>query len=215
MPERSMPSQLTEGFNRFHKDLFARQHDLYEALADKGQKPHSLVIACSDSRVDPSQVFDARPGELFVVRNVANLVPSCEMDGAQHGVSAALEFAVKYLQVPNILILGHRQCGGVEACVRGGVGGGSMFVDHWIEQINDAAADARKQVSDDVDTDVISERTELCSIQHSLQRLMTYPFVRERVEAGNLKVHGARFSIADGELQWLTVDGDFQNVVHP
>lgn len=212
MPNRSMPDQLTEGFSRFHDSLFPRQHDLYEQLADKGQKPHTLVIACSDSRVDPSQVFDARPGELFVVRNVANLVPPFEVDGASHGVSAALEFGIKYLEIPNILVLGHRQCGGVNACVTGGTGGESIFIDQWIEPIKDAVSDARDQLPHDSDVDALSERTELCSIQRSLTRLLTYPFVKEKVDNQEVKLHGARFGIADGRLEWLTVDGDFRSV---
>lgn len=215
MPKRSMPSDLSDGFGRFRTELYPRQHDLYEELADHGQKPHTLVIACSDSRVDPAQIFDARPGELFVVRNVANLVPPCEFDGTHHGVSAALEFAVKKLEVPNILILGHRQCGGVNACVVGEHDPDSMFIEHWIEPIGQALEDAKSELPGESDIDTLSERTELCSIRRSIERLLTYPFVASRVEAGELRIHGARFGIADGELEWLTVDGEFERVKRP
>lgn len=214
MPERSMPEELTAGFERFRAELYPRQHDLYEALADKGQKPHTIVIACSDSRVDPSQVFDARPGELFVVRNVANIVPPCEPDGAHHGVSAALEFAIRKLEVPNVLVLGHRQCGGVNTCVQGEKDPDSLFIEQWIKPITQAVDDARKLLPEEPEPEVLAERTELCSIRRSMERLMTYPFVSSRVKAGHLKIHGARFGIADGELDWLTVDGDFRQVHH-
>ncbi|MEE2527347.1 carbonic anhydrase [Hyphobacterium sp. HN65] len=212
MPKRSMPTDLSDGFDRFRAELYPRQHKLFEDLADRGQKPHTLVVACCDSRVDPAQIFDARPGELFVVRNVANLVPPCEMDGAHHGVSAALEFAVKKLEVPNILVLGHRHCGGVNACVCGEHDADSMFIEHWIEPIEIALADARAELPDETDIDALSDRTELCSIRRSMERLLTYPFVAERVENGTLRIHGARFGIADGELEWLNIDGDFTRV---
>lgn len=215
MPKRTMPSDLADGFGRFRTDLYPRQHVLYEELADRGQKPHTLVIACCDSRVDPAQIFDARPGELFVVRNVANLVPPCEFDGTHHGVSAALEFAVKKLEVPNILVLGHRQCGGVNACVCGEHDPDSMFIEHWIEPIGQALQDAKSELPAETDIDKLADRTELCSIKRSIERLLTYPFVSERVEARTLQIHGARFGIADGELEWLTVDGNFQQVERP
>lgn len=214
MPNRSMPTDLSDGFNRFRDELYPRQHRLYESLSDKGQKPHTIVIACCDSRVDPAQVFDARPGELFVVRNVANIVPPCEIDGAHHGVSAALEFAIRKLEVPNILVLGHRQCGGVNACVSGEKDPESLFIDHWIEPICEALADAKAELPGTDDVERLSERTELFSIRRSMARLMTYPFIAERVESGRLKIHGARFGIADGELEWLTVDDNFTQVNH-
>ncbi len=215
MPKRTMPTDLLDGFKRFRADLYPRQHDLYEQLADKGQTPHTLVIACSDSRCDPAQIFDARPGELFVVRNVANLVPPCEIDGAHHGVSAALEFAVKKLGIPNILVMGHRQCGGVNACVSGEHDPDSLFIEHWIEPIGQALDDARAELPGETDIDTLAERTELSSIRRSMERLMTYPFVADRVGRGELKIHGARFGIADGELEWLTIDGDFHRVEKP
>ncbi|PWE17848.1 carbonic anhydrase [Marinicauda salina] len=208
-----MPSPLTEGFSRFRSELYPRQHALFETLAEDGQHPHTLVIACCDSRVDPAQVFDARPGELFVVRNVANIVPPFEPDGGHHGVSAALEFAVKKLEVPNILVLGHRQCGGVKACVAGGgEDADAVFINQWIEPLGEALADARSEEPQLTDEDALSERVELCSIRRSIERLKTYPFVAERLADGRLKLHGARFGIADGELEWLTVDGEFAPV---
>lgn len=211
MPRRSMPETLTEGFHRFRKDLFPRQHDLYEALAAKGQTPHTLVIACCDSRVDPAQVFDAVPGELFVVRNVANIVPPYEPDDHPHGVSAAIEFAVKVLKVENILVLGHRQCGGVRACVTEEAGNDFVFINQWIEPIREALADARKD-RPKASEETLAEALELHSIRHSLKRLSQFPFVAERMGDGRLKLHGARFGIADGALEWLTLDNEFAQV---
>lgn len=215
MPKRSMPVDLSDGFMRFREDFFLREHVLYEELADKGQHPHTLVIACSDSRADPAQVFASHPGEIFVIRNVANLVPECEPGGHSQGVSAAIEYAVKVLEVPNILVLGHKQCGGVAARVAGKPDPESLFLAQWIELIAKAVEDARTQVPADAGIEALIEQTELCSIQRSMQRLLTYPFISERVDAGTLKIHGARFGISDGELEWLTVEGDFAQVEHP
>ena len=214
MPQRSMPEILTEGFHRFRKDLFPRQHDLYEALAEKGQAPHTLVIACCDSRVAPSQVFDAQPGELFVVRNVANIVPPYEPDQHAHGVSAAIEFAVKVLEVDNILVLGHRQCGGVKACVTEEPNSDFIFINQWIEPIRGALQEAQtdRPVGGE---DAVAERLELHSIRHSLRRLMDYPFVAAPARVGKLKLHGARFGIAEGALEWLTLDDEFAPVPSP
>ncbi|WP_421791284.1 carbonic anhydrase [Hyphobacterium sp.] len=215
MPKRSMPVDLSDGFLRFRQDFFQREHDLYEELADKGQHPHTLVIACSDSRADPAQVFASHPGEIFVVRNVANLVPECEPGGHSQGVSAAIEYAVTALEVPNILILGHKQCGGVAARVQAEPDPKSLFLAQWIEPIAEAIEDAKAALGADADMMALTDQTELCSIQRSMQRLLTYPFIAERVEAGTLKIHGARFGISDGELEWLTIEGDFAPVEHP
>jgi carbonic anhydrase len=213
MPQRSMPEELAEGFGRFRADSFQRQRALFEELAAKGQKPHSLVIACCDSRVTPGQVFDAKPGELFVVRNVANIVPPFIDDHLPHGLSAAMEFAVTALEVPNILVLGHRQCGGVKTCVSGGAPAETLFLNDWLEPLEGAVAEARADLPGEEDVDILSERTELCAIRASIERLKGYPFIADRLKSEAIQLHGARFSIADGALEWLTVDGEFAPVV--
>ncbi len=170
-----------------------------------------MIIACSDSRVDPATIFGARPGEIFVVRNVANLVPPFEDDGGRHGVSAALEFAVTKLEVEEVLVLGHGACGGVNACLtqalantRPGEGG---FVAHWIDLLDEA----REKVVAEHGTGPEGQKAlEQEGVKVSLRNLMTFPFVRERVESGKLKLHGAVFAIEDGRLRVL--EGDkFEN----
>ncbi|MHA6288245.1 carbonic anhydrase [Maricaulis sp. CAU 1757] len=205
------PRTLLDGYRRFRTEGYAAQRSLYAELA-KGQAPHTLVIACCDSRVDPAQIFAANPGDLFVVRNVANIVPPFVADGSHHGVSAALEFAVKKLEVPNILVLGHRQCGGVQACVSGERDPESLFIDRWIEPLEAALSDARSGLPENADPETVAEKVELCSIRRSIERLLNYPFVAARAESGDLRLDGARFGIADGVLEWLGEDGDFRSV---
>lgn len=207
-----IPEQLESGFRRFRDELYPRHKATYERLADKGQKPHTLVIGCSDSRVDPSAIFDAGPGELFVVRNVANLVPPFETDGGFHGVSAAVEFAVGSLKVSNILVMGHRQCGGVHACASGHSPEDSLFIGHWISALHPALAESRAELGGGASTDAVADDLELRAIHHSIERLKTYPFVAKALGEGRLALHGARFGVADGELEWMGEDGRFTPV---
>lgn len=207
-----IPDKLQTGFRRFREELYPRHKATYERLADKGQRPQTLVIGCSDSRVDPSAIFDAGPGELFVVRNVANVVPPFETDGGFHGVSAAVEFAVTSLRVSNILVLGHRQCGGVHACATGAAKDASLFVGHWVSALEPALAESRAEFGTHASADVIAEDLELRAIRHSIERLKTYPFVAEALEEGRLQLHGARFGVADGRLEWLQDDGSFADI---
>ena len=201
---------LVEGFRRFRAHGFSKQRDLYEELT-KGQSPHTLVIACSDSRVDPAEIFDASPGELFVVRNVANLVPPYDHDGGRHGVSAALEFGVKALNIRNVLVLGHGQCGGVSACAHGIEHLEYEFVGPWLETMLPARLESVSRVGDK-DCVALAQDLELRSIEHSVARLKQFPFVAEAMAAGLLSVNGARFSIASGELEWMMSDGTFESV---
>jgi carbonic anhydrase len=162
------------------------------------------VIACCDSRADPALIFDTDPGEIFVVRNVANLVPPFESNGGRHGVSAALEFAVTQLKVPEIIVMGHERCGGISAALTGvfhdaapGEGG---FVHRWMEQIDDRA----QQIARDHGTgDDAARLLEEAGIRQSLANLRTFPFVAQREAAGNLAILGCHFSIRDGELYLL------------
>jgi carbonic anhydrase len=192
---------LITGYHRFRDREWQEERDRWAELAE-GQSPKVMVIACSDSRVDPATIFDARPGEMFVVRNVANLVPPFEPDQNYHGVSAALEFAITQLEVDELVVMGHGFCGGCAAALTGqfdqaGHGQGH-FIAHWIEML----ADAREKIRaahPTLDRQAFLEM-ELEGVRLSLRNLMGFPWVRERVESGRLKLHGAYFAIADGIL---------------
>lgn len=172
----------------------------YRELAREGQAPETMVIACCDSRAAPEAIFDAGPGELFVVRNVANLVPPYAPDGAYHGVSAALEFAVQLLSVKHIVVLGHARCGGVRAFVEDSqpLSPGD-FIGKWISLIAPASIDIGAPREAESLADYAS-RLEKASLARSLSNLMTFPFVRARVTAGNLALHAAYFGVTTGEL---------------
>ena len=194
-------SALIEGYRRFRERGWKAQRERWAELAE-GQNPKIMVIACSDSRVDPTQIFDARPGEMFVVRNVANLVPPFEPDSAYHGVSAALEFAVTQLEVEELVVMGHGFCGGCAAALTGqfdqaGHGAGH-FIAHWIDMLKDAREEIRAR-HPQLDRQAFLDM-ELEGVRISLRNLRTFPWVRDREVAGKLKLHGAYFAIADGIL---------------
>jgi len=191
--------RLIAGYRAFKTGLWPEERAHYEELANKGQNPEYLVIACSDSRADPATIFNASPGELFVVRNVAGIVPPFESDSGHRGTSAALAFAVLQLKVKNILVLGHAQCGGVAAALDGKLAAGIPFLSAWI----DLLAPALKQSAHVQDHAKRHEAMERDCIRLSLDNLMTFPFIAERVKAGTLSLHGARFGIADGKLEVL------------
>lgn len=185
--------QLIAGYRRFRAGHWLDHREHYEGLSER-QTPSVCVISCCDSRVDPVTIFDARPGELFVIRNVANLVPPYSVDDGLHGTSTAIEFAVRNLKVGAIMVLGHARCGGVRAAIDAGPLGDAAFLSQWISLLDDA----KLRVGDD-DADAL----EHASIKVSLERLMTFPFVAEAVRAGRLSLVGARFSIFDGRLEIL------------
>jgi carbonic anhydrase len=199
---------LLEGYRRFRANQFQTERERWEQLAE-GQSPRAVIIACCDSRADPATIFDTNPGEIFVVRNVANLVPPFETGGGRHGVSAALEFAVTQLNVPEIMVMGHERCGGITAALTGmfreaeaGAGG---FVHKWMEQI-EAPAEA---IASELGTGEEAQRSlEEVSIRQSLANLRTFPFVSAREKNGTLKLLGCHFSIRDGELWLLDEAGD-------
>lgn len=205
MPEFA---QLLEGYKRFRTNGYRAQRDRYNKLATQGQSPKLMVIACSDSRVDPAQIFDVDPGEIFVVRNVAALVPPFETNPGLHGVSAALEFAVNVLQVRQIVVMGHGLCGGCKAALtrelHGSAPGEGGFVANWIGLLDQA----RKPVVDEFGTEGRdAERgMELAAVKVSLENLLTFPNVVERVNSGNLVLRGTYFAIADGVLHVLDTD---------
>ena len=203
-------TDLIAGYRRFRDHDWQRERERWAELS-QGQSPKVMVIACSDSRVDPAQIFDASPGEMFVVRNVANLVPPFEADSGRHGVSAALEFAVTQLEVPEIVVMGHGSCGGVAAALsrrfaaaEPGAGG---FIGHWVDML-DAARD--RIVAAHGDGPDAVRALELETVRVSIENLRGFPFVREREAAGTLKLRGAYFAIADGVLHVMGEDGEFR-----
>jgi len=192
------PQRLTEGYRAFLDDRLPREKSRYEALAEKGQSPEVMIIGCCDSRVSPEVIFDASPGEMFVVRNVANLVPPFETGGDYHGTSAALEFAVQALRVKHIVVLGHARCGGVRAFAddTAPLSPGD-FIGRWMSLIAPAAERIGPREGDP--TDYLT-RLELATVENSLKNLMTFPCVRILVERGKLQLHGAYFGVATGVL---------------
>ncbi len=190
--------RLIEGYHRFRSDVWPAQRARYEALANKGQSPETLVIACSDSRVDPQTVFGAAPGEMFVVRNVAGLVPPYQPDGHYHGASAAIEYAVRVLKTPRVVVLGHAQCGGVQAMVEGAPAEARDFVEPWMSMARSVLGNVPDRHAPGVLT-----RCEVEVVRLSLANLMTFPWIAERVEAGSLTLAGFRFEIRTGILERL------------
>jgi carbonic anhydrase len=197
-------NELIEGYRRFREHGWKAQRERWAELA-AAQRPKVMVIACSDSRVDPSMIFDTRPGEMFVVRNVANLVPPFEPDTGYHGVSAALEFAVTQLEVEELVVMGHGSCGGCAAALTGqfdsAAHGAGHFIAHWIDMLREAREQVRERYPElDASAYLAMEHE---GVRVSLRNLRTFPWVREREETGRLKLHGAYFAIADGRLHVL------------
>ena len=202
-------ADLLGGYRRFREGAWSHQRSRWATLAE-GQSPKVMVIACSDSRVDPAQIFDVSPGEIFVVRNVANLVPPFETGGGYHGVSAALEFAVTQLEVPEIVVMGHGACGGVRAALSrsfaGAKPGEGGFIADWIGMLDEPRARVAARYGNGPEA---IRALELETVRTSIDNLRTFPFVRAREEAGTLALHGANFSIADGVLYVMNAHGEF------
>lgn len=195
----SSTKQLIAGFRRFRELHFAEGSVQFQDLTQFGQTPKALVVACCDSRVDPALVLDCAPGDLFVIRNVANLVPPAENQGHYHGTSAALEFGVRNLGVPHIIVLGHAQCGGIHALLEGSVDKEESFIAEWMG-IADAAREQVEKEHADASSTVRHRACEQQAILVSLNNLMTFSWIRERVEQGSLTLHGWYFDIEGGEL---------------
>jgi carbonic anhydrase len=212
------PERLTKGYQSFLGGRFAAERARYQDLAASGQKPSIMVIGCVDSRVSPEVIFDAAPGELLVARNVANLVPAYEPPTTpeqdishQHGTSAALEFAVRALKVEHIVVLGHALCGGIRAFISEGAPlSSSDFIGRWMRQIA-PAAEAIGPRTDEGEEGYL-RKLEFASVELSLRNLMTFPFVRKAVEAGELTLHGAYFGVASGRLLVRNEKGAFEPV---
>lgn len=188
--------RLIEGFRHFRQRYWREHREVYQVLAADGQSPRAMIIACADSRVDPQIIFQTAPGEAFVVRNIANLVPPYHPDAEYHGTSAALEFAVRSLRVEDIVVLGHSGCGGIGALLRG-AHDGDDFVVPWMQ----IAASARVRALEAATQPEEAQRLcELESVKLSLGNLMTFPWVRGGVEQSRLKLHGCYFDIENGDL---------------
>lgn len=187
------------GFKRFQENYFGGDQELYGRLRE-GQSPGAMVIACSDSRVDPAILMDCEPGDLFVVRNVANLVPPYEIGGGLHGVSAALEFGVRTLEVEHLIILGHSSCGGIHALMHGmPQGERPEFIANWVN----ISARARERVLDALPDGAPQQQSHACeeaSILVSLENLLTFPWIKERVQQGKLNLHGWHFDLKTGKV---------------
>ncbi len=206
----TFPPALLRGYSEFRDGRFALERERYRGLADQGQTPEILVIACCDSRTAPETVFNARPGEIFVMRNVANLVPPYKPDGEYHGTSAALEFAVQSLKVKHIVVLGHGRCGGVKAVLDPAVDPLSPgdFIGKWMELLAPAAeATGANQWMTGAERQTALERI---SIRHSIANLRTFPCISVLEGKGRVSLHGAWFDISTGELWVLDAEtGDF------
>lgn len=201
--------ELLNGYYTFRASNFRRQKSLYEDLGRSGQSPDVMLIACADSRVEPGDIFDSVPGEMFVVRNVANLVPPRDETAGYHGTSAALEFAVESLGVKAIIVMGHESCGGIGACL-GQVGykpGG--YISKWISILNET----RDAVISSTPVDQQQSALEFAGIRQSLENLATFPCVASRVEDGSLELMGAYFSVIRGVLMFADgPNGEFREI---
>ncbi|MBS7668833.1 carbonic anhydrase [Croceicoccus gelatinilyticus] len=205
---------LNAGYMRFREKLWHPQHERWTRLKE-GQSPKVMVISCSDSRVDPAQVFDVDPGEIFVVRNVAAMVPPFETTPGHHGVSAALEFAVQVLEVEEIVVLGHGMCGGCQAALSqkmlGAEPGKGGFIADWIDLLDEA----RVSVAAEHGTEgrKAERAMEQAAVKVSIDNLRSFPCIQVKEGKGKLRLRGAFFAISDGVLHWLDEDsGNFQPV---
>jgi carbonic anhydrase len=196
----NFPERLLAGYESFRANRLPEDSARYRILADAGQRPQIMVIACSDSRAAPETIFDANPGEIFVVRNVANLVPPYDPDGHYHGTSAAIEFAVAHLKVRHIVVMGHGRCGGISAYLDGKADPGD-FIDRWISLLTPAAA----SLSDELDEKTRQRALEFASIRQGIENLKSFPMIASLASIGEVELHGAWFDISTGEL--FVLDG--------
>ncbi|WP_297104119.1 carbonic anhydrase [uncultured Devosia sp.] len=205
----SFPQHLLDGHANFMSGRYAREKERIRGLAETGQKPTTLIIACCDSRAAPEMIFDAGPGELFVLRNVANLVPTYQPDGGQHGTSAAIEFAIKGLSVSNIVVMGHGRCGGIKAALDPHMKplDSGDFIGKWMSMLGELPSQlGQNTLMTEAERQTAMERI---SIRNSIRNLRTFPYVKKLEEDGQLAVHGAWFDISTGELWIMDNSGDF------
>ena len=197
-------NQLIDGYRRFRESDWERERERWSELAE-GQSPQVMILSCADSRVDPAQIFDARPGEMFVARNIAALAPPYETSSGLHGVSAALEFAVTQIKVGEILVMGHGMCGGCAAALTGQFDntahGEGHFIADWVRMLDDARDQVRSRHSELNRAAFLDMERE--AVKVSLANLRTFPWIADREKAGELKLHGAHFAISEGQLYVL------------
>src|ERR1700746_2241280 len=195
----TFPQRLLDGYRTFRTQRLPIEQSRLRELSEPGQSPETMVIGCCDSRVSPEVIFDAGPGELFVVRNIANLVPVYQPDEGAHGVSAALEYAVNVLRVKHIVVLGHAQCGGIRAFIDkiAPLSPGD-FIGKWMAMFIKPGEVVEQRDHETMQKFV--ERIEKAAVFRSLENLMTFPFVRKAVERGEVHLHGAYFGVAEGSL---------------
>lgn len=200
--------QLIAGYERFRRRYFEQQPELYERLFKQGQSPAFMVIACCDSRADPAQVLNTTPGDIFVIRSVANLVPPADAGVDPGATVAAMQFAVQHLKVKHIIVMGHSHCGGIKSLMEGAHPGQDYdFIDPWMR----LAAGARERILEQYADRPLAEQCGLCeraSIIHSLANLETFDWLKARMEAGLLQTHGWYFDIASGRL-WARQGDEF------
>lgn len=203
------PENLIDRYQRFKHRIYVPNADQYEELARYGQSPDTMLISCCDSRVDPETIFNAMPGELFVIRNVANLVPPYETGGKFHGVSAGIEFAVLNLRVKNLIVMGHSGCGGVKAALNqhAAIQTEAQFISRWMSMLDDARLSvlASHQMASE---SVRLKALEQAAVRTSIKNLRTFPFIKEAENKGRLNLHGAYFEIASGTLSVLNNQTD-------
>jgi carbonic anhydrase len=195
----TFPKTLLDGYRAFRTQRLPTEQSRYRELSERGQSPEVMVVGCCDSRVSPEVIFDAKPGELFVMRNIANLVPIYAPDGGAHGVSAALEYAVQVLRVKHIVVLGHAQCGGIRAFIDkiAPLSPGD-FIGKWMSMFVKPGELVEQRARET--TQEFATRIEKAAVLRSLENLMTFPYIRILVERGNLQLHGAYFGVAEGSL---------------
>lgn len=206
------PARLADGYRAFRAGRYPTEEERYKRLADAGQKPEIMMIGCCDSRVSPEVIFDAGPGEIFVVRNVANLVPPYTPDGELHGTSAALEFGVVALKVKHIVVMGHGRCGGVRAALdeMDPLTPGD-FIGRWMSMLAEPAE--RVRCNHAIPPGLRYKALELEGVRQSIRNLMTFPCVKIRHDKGSLRLHGAWFDVSEGELHALDpATGEFRVV---
>jgi carbonic anhydrase len=200
---------LLDGHANFLAGRYAREKERIRDLASAGQKPTTMIIACCDSRAAPEMIFDSGPGEMFVLRNVANLVPTYQPDGGQHGTSAAIEFAVKALNIANIVVMGHGRCGGIKAALDPDFKSldEGDFIGKWMAMLGELPSQlGQNSLLTSTERQTAMERI---SIRNSIRNLRTFPYVADLEAEGKIAVHGAWFDISTGELWVMDQDGDF------
>ena len=199
--------ELLQGYRRFRRERWPERREVFERLADDGQAPRAMVVACSDSRVDPTMIFSAEPGKLFILRNVANLVPPYAPDSALHATSAALEFAIRVLEVQDLIVMGHAMCGGIRMLLHGAPDSASDFLLPWMRIAEPAKRRALLRAGADAQSECERE-----SVKLSLENLLTFPWIAQRVAEQRVRLSGMIFDIRSGVLTQLQPNGNFEAV---